>query len=269
MSPHFSSLLGPRPVVSADASSVDQLQAPLSALYTLTQSSPNVFASPLGPFAIGTRQTFLPRFMFFGPHASDASWRLCCLAGFDPRDLRPSRAVLALVELLAQEVETAHGLNLSIFPLVDTAALRGGPWDRRRGEAHWGRASTPEIRLLEQDARLRGYHGFIRVETADPDAESAVIAVRGVVAEALTPDLELIAHEEAAGIPVRFERSAPPFAAAAGPLSIEDDLPFAPFELSVRIPRSWSDRHYPCAAAKLLRRFLWRYRAFQAYGQNL
>jgi len=259
----------PRRAGAPDQTAADQLQAHLSALYALTQSSPHVFASPLGPFRIGGRQTFLPRFMFFGPHASDASWRLCFLAGWDPGDLRPSRAVLALVERLAREVGTAHTLNLSFFPLVDTAGLLGGPLDRRLDGLHWGRPSTPEIRLLERDARIQSYHGFIRVETAAPGENLAVIAVRGAVAEALSPELELITTEDTGAIPVRFERSAALPAEQAGPLSIADDLPFTPFELIMRIPGTWSDDFYQSAAATLLQRFLWRYRAFQAYGQHL
>jgi hypothetical protein len=241
----------------------------LAALYTLTQSSAHVFASPLGPFVTDGRQAFLPRFVFFGPHASDISWRLCILAGLDPRDDRPARAALALVEHLASDSETAHGLHLSVFPVVDTAALVGGPPDRRLGAEHWGRPTAPEIRLLEGDARARSYHGFIRIETADPGEELAVLALRGAVAATLSPDLELITTEETEPVPVRFEVERAHRPETAGPLSIAEDLPFTPFELTLRLPASWSDLLYRNAALVLLRRFLWRYRAFQSYGQHL
>jgi len=257
------------PAAAPPPSAGDQLLQHLSALYALTQSSPHVFASPLGPFRTGGRQAFLPRFVFFGPHASDASWRLCVLAGFDPRDLRPSRAALALVQLLASDAETAHGLHVSFFPVVDTAALAGGSLDRRLDRAHWGSPGFPEIQQLERDARTRSYHGFIRIETAEPGESLAVIAVRGSVAEALSPDLELITTDATEPIPVRFEARVGRDPEATGPLSIAEDLPFTPFELTLRIPESWEDARYRHAALVLLRRFLWRYRAFQSYAQHL
>lgn len=45
--------------------------------------------------------------------------------------------------------------------------------------------------------------------------------------------------------------------------------PFPPFELTLRIPAAWNDLLFRHAALVLLRRFLWRYRAFQSYGQHL
>ena len=241
----------------------------LAALYALTQSSAHVFASPLGPFLTDGRQAFLPRFVFFGPHASDISWRLCVLAGFEPRDERPSRVALALVEHLAADSETAHGLHLSVFPVVDTAALVGGAPDRRLAAENWGRPAAEEIRLLEGDARARSYHGFIRIETGEPGEDLAVLSIRGAVAETLSPDLVLITTEETEPVPVRLEAERVDPRATTGPLSIADDLPFTPFELTLRLPASWSDLLYRHAALILLRRFLWRYRAFQAYGQHL
>src|ERR1700685_4270646 len=85
----------------------DALRAELAALYPRSQSSPPLFASPLGPFFAHGRAAYLARFVFFGPHASDDFWRLALLAGFDHRDLRASRALLALASRLADD--TAAG----------------------------------------------------------------------------------------------------------------------------------------------------------------
>jgi hypothetical protein len=68
---------------------------------------------------------------------------------------------------------------------------------------------------------------------------------------------------------VRFEGAAGAAAPEDGPLSIADDLPGSPFELTLRIPSTWSDDAYQHAVVTLLERFLRRYRAFQAYGQHL
>jgi hypothetical protein len=246
----------------------DSLRSDLSALYALSQNSRFVFASPLGPFSAGGRAAYLPRFVFFGPHACDDSWRLAFLAGLDHGDLRSSRALVALATRLATDSESGHALNLTFFPLVDIAGLVTGASDRRLAQAPWGRGAAPELALLEKDARQRGYHGFVRIETGSSDEDLIILRVRGPVADAQSSDLELVTSEETRTFPVRFEASAggPP---RDGPLCITDDLPLAPFELTLRIPGSWSDDAYQHAAVTLLERFLVRYRAFQAYGQHL
>jgi hypothetical protein len=255
---------------SADANpSADLLHAHLSAVYALAQGSRHVFASPLGPIRFGARHAYLPRFVFFGPHASDESWRLAFLAGFDRRDLRPAHAVLALIQRLAAQAETGHGLHLTFFPLVDAAGAFLGAPDRGLAGHHWGRSPAPEIGLLEKEIRQASYHGFIRVETAPAGEEAATIRLVGAVADHLTPDLELITTEDIEPFPVRFEVGPAGPTPTAGPLSVVDDLAVAPFELDLRIPGSWSDDLYQRAVGVLLQRFLWRYRAFQAYGQNL
>jgi hypothetical protein len=54
-----------------------------------------------------------------------------------------------------------------------------------------------------------------------------------------------------------------------GPLSVADDLPVQPFELTLRIPRAWSEARHHDAVITILARFILRYRSFQAYGQHL
>ncbi len=254
---------------AALVSPVDDFQSHLSALYTLAQQNNYIFGSPLGPFFHEGRHAHLPRFVFFGPHASDDSWRLAFLAGYDQRDIRASRAVLHLAERLAGNVEEGHGLNLTFFPLVDAAGFFLGALPRNLGAEHWGRSAAPEIRLLEKDARLRGYHGFIRVESSRTEDEIIVIDVRQPRGTAGSPDLELVSSEETAPYPVRFECSQLATPVAEGPLAVADDLPFQPFELVLRVPAAWPDELYHEAVGLILTRFILRYRAFQAYGQHL
>ncbi len=241
----------------------------LSAVYKLTQESSHLFASPLGPFQLGRRHAYLPRLVFFGPHASDESWRLAFLAGFDARDGRSSHSLLKLVERLAADSESGNGLHLTFFPIVDAAGAFLDAGHRWLGAYNWGHASAPEIELLERDARLNSYHGFIRVETAPPGEDVVGIRISGPAGEQLSPDLEMITTEDAEPLPVRFEAGLIDKRPVAGPLSIEDDLAVAPFELTLRVPASWPDEAYIGGVVRLLQRFLWRYRAFQAYGQYL
>ncbi len=243
------------------------LRSDLSALYELSQTSPYVFASPLGPFSAGGRAAYLPRFVFFGPHACDESWRLALLAGFHHGDVRASRALVALASRLAADCATGHALNLTFFPVVDAAGLLTGAAGRGLATARWGAHRAPEIELLERDARTRGYHGFVRLETGTA-GDLIGLRIRGPHGREASPDLELITADETRSFPVRFE-AVSGAAVLEGPLSISDDLPIAPFELTLRIPGAWPDDAYQHAAVTLIERFLRRYRAFQAYGQNL
>jgi hypothetical protein len=146
--------------------------------------------------------------------------------------------------------------------------VTGAP-ERDLAEAPWGEGGPPEIGLLASDARQRRYHGFVRVETAESGEDQIVIRVRGAFAGEAAPELELISTEETRSFPVRFESAGQRGVPADGPLALAGSLPVAPFELTLRIPGSWSDEAYQHAAVTLLRRFLRRYRAFQAYGQHL
>lgn len=244
------------------------VRAQVSELYALAQDSPYVFASPLGPFAYGGGQAYLPQLAFFGPEASDDSWRLALLGGLDHRDSRSSEALLALVASLALNADAGHGLNLSFFPVVDAAGLLLGAPPRGLGAQSWATSPEPEIRLLEQDARRRGYHGFVRVESAPSSAHTIDIRLRRSLAAPLSPELELIAAGESDALPVRFEIETER-AVGEGPLSFTDDLPVAPFEIIVRVPSGWAAHGYQRAVVVLLKNFLSHYRAFQAYGQHL
>ena len=84
-----------------------------------------------------------------------------------------------------------------------------------------------------------------------------------------TPDVELISTEEIDPFPVRFELGARGVAPADGPLTVADDLPVQPFELTLFVPSAWSDDLYHDAVIHILARFLRRYRAFQAFGGHL
>lgn len=263
----MSSSLPPVAPVSSDASTANSFHAHLSALYSLSPQNNHVFGSPLGPIYQDGRAAYLPRFAFFGPHASDDSWRIAFLAAFDRRDLRGAHALLHLVERLARNSEEGHGLNLTFFPLVDAAGLFLGAPPRALERANWARSTVPEIRLLEKDARLHGYHGFVRVETAPPRDDFITVRVREPFGVGAAGN-DLISSAETIPFPVRFERTRG-VQVEEGPLTIADDLPFRPFEITLRIPAAWSDERYDEAVGAILVRFIIRYRANQAYGQHL
>lgn len=251
-------------------SAAEALHARVSAAYALAQSNPHVFASPLGPFRHHGRAVWLPRLVFFGPHASNDSWRLAFLGSLDHRDLRPAHAVLEVLTRLAGDRVSGHALNVTFFPVVDAAGLALRLPSRALAQEAWPGSRAPEIRLLERDARERGYHGFVRIETAPAGEDQMTVSVRGSersAAGSLTADF--LAADAASAPAVRFERVLLGAGAVTGPLSMVGDVAMPPFELTLRIPASWSDTDYNTATADVALRLLRSYRAFQAYGGQL
>jgi hypothetical protein len=240
----------------------------LSRLYAQVQRSPFAFGSPIGPFTSSARSFELPRFVYFGPNASDAALRLCFLAGFNHRDLRSTLALLRLIESVAVRPDLGEGLNLSFFPLVDLLGLAGLAEGRDLEKQNWIHSNAPEISLLEKDARHRAYHGFIRLETAPGEEVVSVLLRSPAPVENAAPELELFSSADLDPVPVRWEREATS-RLHHGPLSIADDLLVQPFELAVRIPAAWPLDLYAEAAASILKRLVLRYRGFMSYAQHL
>lgn len=236
----------------------------LSTLYHLSQKSDYVFGSPIGPFYHRSRHYHLPRFVYFGPHTHDESLRLAIIAGFDHTDLRGSLALTQLVEHLILTPDLGQGLNISIFPLVDVVGLQTGANNRGLASAHWALSQAPEISLLSKEARTRGYHGFVRVESGLGLDEIAV----SLAGTDNAVGVELVSSEDIAPLPVRWE-AGPQEEITAGPLGLADDLPFSPFDLTLKIPSAWPTDLYRIAVSSVLKRFVLRYRGLQAYGQGI
>ena len=237
----------------------------LSTLYGLAQRSEHIFGTPLGPFYHAGRHHYLPRFVYFGPHTSEESPRLAFLAGLDSRDLRPTLALLHLIEELALKPDIGQSLHLAFYPLVDVLGHLQQAGERDLAAQGWATATAPELDLLARDSRLRTYHAFIRVESVSND-DAITLRLRSSGQGSF--GAPLITSEETDPFPVRWEiESGPP--PATGPLSLGDDLPFRPLDLTLRVPANWSPEFYREAVASILKRFIVRYRGFLAYGQNL
>lgn len=239
----------------------------LSALVEAAPLSDYLFSSPLGPFYSGDTAHYLPHFVYFGPHSSQESLRLALIAGEGRHDLLAARALVTFVERLAQHPELGHSLNLSFFPVANVLRHLGGDEERELSNADWSRADEPEIRLLAQDARLRGYEGFVRVVTSADETPSAWVRKIATESTAAT-DVELFNSEDFNPWSVRFETLGVG-GASAGPLTLAADLPFAPFEIELALPAHWTQAQADRAIGSLLKRLVVRYRAFHAYGQHL
>ncbi len=257
------------PVRHRGTAAVPSLDLPsrLSRLYDHAQNSGFLFGSPLGLPDHEGQPYYLPRFVYFGPRTSDASPRLAVVAGFGRHDRPAASAVTAFVEGLVRRPDLGHGLNLSFFPVVNVLGLLGGAEERDLSEEGWGRSTAPEITLLAQDAGLRTYQGFIRVITTADEEPSA--RLRSVLSPSVARSgIEVFASTDFEPWPVAFE-ALPSKAIGYGPLSLADDLPFAPFEVELSLPSVLPQARADRALSALLKRLVTRYRSFLAYGQNL
>lgn len=241
----------------------------LSELYALSQKSNYVFASPLGPVFHAGRHLHVPRFVYFGPHTHDESLRLAFLAGFDGSDLRAAVALSDFIEQLVKSPDLGQGLNLSFFPLIDVLGLARGDQQRDLSQESWARPRAPEIGVLEKDARIRGYHGFIRLETSS-EHNAISVRLRNDAADGpLASGIELVSSDDFEPWAVRWEADPRGAPIHDGPLTAVDDLPIRPFELTLRLPKDWTADVYQSAVAAILRRLILRHRALQAYSQHL
>lgn len=247
----------------------EAIQQQFARLYALTETSPHLFGSPLGPFRLREARYDLARCVYFGPNAGEDTVRLAFQAGFDGTDLRSVRALTYFAARLALWPDIGQGLHLSFFPLANPSGLELG---RRRNASgvdlvaeNWARSEQPEIALLRQDALTRSYHGFVRIEAAPIAHLTAVVRQSGRDRMSGLP--ALIAEEQSDVFPIQWEQDVTP--PLAGPLTIADDLALQPFELVLRVPRKWSDDIARDAVVQVLRRVLVRYRAALAYGINL
>jgi hypothetical protein len=242
----------------------------LGELYAASQKSSYVFGSPLGPFHFGGVAHHLPRFVHFGPQTHDASLRLAFLAGHDRNDLNGSFALAEIVQELSRDPFLGQGLNLTFFPVIDVLGLNNRARDRNLAGAPWAHSRFPELDLLAKDARLRGYHGFIQLDRASGSDEISVRLLQPAGSETAGPAGGLIPAADFAPHPVRWETAvAGSPTETAGPLALLDDLPLRPFELRLSVPASWSDAVQREALGSILKRFLLRQRAAQAFAQNL
>jgi hypothetical protein len=243
------------------------LRGRLSRIYTLAQSSDFLFGSPLGPLSGDGELNTLPHFVYFGPQTSDASPRLAVMAGLGRHDLPVARALTTFVEGLALHPELGQGLNLSFFPIVNVLGLLAGAEDRDLSRVSWAGSTFPEIALLARNAQLRSYQGYIRIVTTADEEPSAWL--RSIVSPFVARSgIEVFNSVDFDPWTVRFE-ALPSDAIHHGPLSLADDLPFAPFEVELALPADWPQARADAVLAELLERLIVRYRSFFAYGQHL
>ncbi|HLP00907.1 MAG TPA: hypothetical protein VK163_02690 [Opitutaceae bacterium] len=139
----------------------------LAQLSPRAERSRSLFAAPLGPDEHGL---YLPRYVAFGPNATDSDARLSLLAGFAENDDTASIAAFDLVERAVESPATIGGVVLDVVPVVN----RGGGvlWS-----SPWVGAHRPELALLEREYRRLAPHALVQLRSGAPRAPQG--AIRG------------------------------------------------------------------------------------------
>jgi hypothetical protein len=264
------------PPFAPDTASVDGvvsrevLGQQLSALYARVQNSSHLFGSSLGPIMVDERSCDVPHFVYFGPRSSDESARFAFISGLDAADLRGSLSLLRFIDHLREFPVLGDGLSMSFFPVVDALGTFKNVQGRELGKKSWHTDAAPELGLLAREIRARRYHGFVRIESAPAGVEEIVVSTRRVGRRtADRVSASIITPEETELLAARFEPESVEETFADGPLSVEGNMPFAPFEVTLALPRSLTESAHRVAVNTILRRLFRRYRGLQAYGQHL
>ncbi len=235
-------------------------------LYEDAGSSDCLFASPLGPVAVGGRSLLVPQFVYFGLNLSADPVRLAVLSGFDPTDFRGSRAVLALVSELAAHPDIGQGLSVSFFPVVNARMLAWGGGQRSLAGELWSTSKEPELALLRRNAATQRYQGFIILRSS-PDREPGVTVRTACSRRAGRPNGEVFTPADFAPWPVRFESVFTP-SRHRGPLALGRPWDYGPFEVEITVPVRWEQPRWDHATVPLLRRLLISDRGFISHGAN-
>ena len=244
-----------------------KVYASTGALYEVASASDSVFGSPLGPIEGPNERIFLPQFVYFGPHSSVDPVRIAVFGGLSGEDYKGSWAMNDRVKSLLVRPDIGQGVSVSVFPVVNLNAIRGCTESAKLQDIDWFGSRVPEIRLITQNAKIRSYQGFIRIESSR-DSVSGVVVRTAVKRRAHRSSAEVFASSDFEPWDTRFETLGPE-SELSGPLSLSRVLGSALFEVVLSVPESWTQSTWNSNLLPLLGRLVASYRKFFSYGGEL
>jgi hypothetical protein len=244
-----------------------RIYAAAGALYEEASASDSVFGSPLGPIEGPNGRTFLPQFVYFGPGSSVDPVRIGVFGGLSWEDLKGSWSLIDWIKTLLVHPDIGHGVSVSVFPIVNLDAIRAGAESVGLQGDDWFGSRTPEIRLIAQNAKIRSYQGFIRIESSR-DSVPKVIVRTAVNRRTHRSQAEIYASSDFEPWETRFETLGPK-SKLLGPLSLERELNTGLFEVVLSLPAAWSQSSWNAKLLPLLGRLVASYRRFFSYGGEL
>jgi hypothetical protein len=237
------------------------------ALYEEASRSDSVFGSPLGPIEGPTGKTFLPQFVYFGPGSSVDPVRIAVFSGLGGDDIKGSWSLIEWVKSLLVRPDIGQGVSVSVFPVVNLLGIRGGAERPRLQYSDWSGSQVPEIRLIAENARIRSYQGFIRIE-ASRDSVPRVVVRTALKRSAHHSPAEVYASSDFEPWDTHFETLGPE-SKLLGPLSLSRELKTTLFEVVLSVPSAWRQSKWNLNLLPLLERLVASYRRFFSYGGEL
>jgi hypothetical protein len=254
-----------------------RLLAAIKRLTGLSEHSPHIFASPLGPLAHGRGIFMQPRFIFFGENSAEEAWRVGIYAGLAGDDTRSSLAIVRTLERFVLEPDAANSFNLVFHPVPNPSGLKDGTSTNRSGQhlagRSWSDSPVAELQLLERDARAVQYHGSIIVQTV-PALNQLRGWVRGFSPTDSFLNPGVLRELGNSGylpftFPIQWQPHPEGAQAKSGLPTLVDDLRISPFEITLLVPEDSSPEWAVQAVVNTVRVFLNNFRVAMSRGMNI
>lgn len=137
----------------------------------LAERCPQLIRRPLGPIEGADGPVELPRYVFVGPKGGGDTLRLGLFAAIHGDEPEGALGLLRLVQRLVREPELAQGYALYLYPVCNpwgyTNHSRVSRQGRDLNREFWKNSPAPEIRLLETELWMHGFHGLISLHSDD------------------------------------------------------------------------------------------------------
>jgi hypothetical protein len=244
-----------------------KIYASIGILYEEASSSDSVFGSPLGPIEGPNGRTFLPQFVYFAPASSVDPVRIGVFSGLSREDLKGSWALVDWIKALLVRPDIGQGVSVSVFPVVNLTGIQAGVEGIGLQGSDWQGSRIPEVRLISENARIRSYQGFIRIESSR-DSVPKVVVRTAVNRRTQGSHAEIYDSSDFEPWETRFEALGAK-SKLAGPLSLSRELNTALFEVVLSLPASWSQSSWSSNLLPLLGHLVASYRTFFSYGGEL
>lgn len=153
------------------ASPAGSLSDLLEPLQKLAARNPQLASGIAGRFCCSTQHHAIPRFHFVGPTRGHDPIRLGLFAGVHGDEPAGCAALVAFLSALLAEPHRAAGYELFVYPVVNPAGYVDGTRANRSGKdlnrEFWQGSSEPEVRIVEDELRLRAFAGVITLHADD------------------------------------------------------------------------------------------------------
>lgn len=147
------------------------IQALLTPLHQLAETSDHLLAGSCGSFRCGADDFSLPRFIFDGPRGGGEPIRLGIFAGIHGDEPEGAIALVRFLTELAGSPALAAGYRIYAYPVCNPTGYEDDSREARGGKdlnrEFWKSSLEPEVCLLEGELWKHAFHGIINLHCDD------------------------------------------------------------------------------------------------------